>query len=67
MKTFRSLRPPAVFVLSALFALSAQAAEVAPADAGRAAKAWVERGYAMGKLPAGRAVSGCPRSPTRTA
>jgi hypothetical protein len=33
------------------------AAGVSPDDAARAAKAWADRGYAMGKLPAGRAVS----------
>ncbi|MBQ6103399.1 MAG: C10 family peptidase [Kiritimatiellae bacterium] len=34
------------------------AAEVSPKDAARAAKAWVDRGYAMGKLPAGLTVAG---------
>ena len=33
------------------------ASEVSPDLAARAAKAWVDRGYAMGKLPAGRTVS----------
>lgn len=33
------------------------ASEVTTDDAARAAKAWVDRGYAMGKLPAGREVS----------
>ena len=33
------------------------ASEVSTDDAARAAKAWVERGYAMGKLPAGREIA----------
>ena len=34
------------------------AAEVSTDSAARAAKAWVDRGYAMGELPAGRDVAG---------
>ena len=41
-----------------LFPVLANAAEVSVADAATAARAWVDRGYAMGKLPAGRTVAG---------
>ncbi len=45
--------------LAILFASSALfAAEISSDDAARAARAWVDRGYAMGKLPAGRTVAG---------
>ncbi len=37
---------------------AALGAEISTADASRAAKAWVDRGYAMGKLAAGCAVAG---------
>ena len=40
-----------------LLPLAASASDVSPNDAARAATAWVDRGYAMGKLPAGRTVS----------
>ena len=43
-------------ILVAPFALCA--AEISSADAARAARAWVDRGYAMGKLPSGRTVAG---------
>ena len=43
---------PCFLLPAALFA-----AEVSTDDAARAAAAWVDRGYAMGKLPAGRAVA----------
>ena len=58
MNARRTLRP--LFAASALLALlasTAPAAEVSPNDAARAARAWVDRGYAMGELPAGRAVA----------
>ena len=42
-----------LFASSALFA-----AEISSDDAARAARAWVDRGYAMGKLPSGRTVAG---------
>ena len=47
-------------LLSLLLLLPASllAAEVSSKDAARAAKAWVDRGYAMGKLPAGREIAG---------
>ncbi|MBQ6103478.1 MAG: C10 family peptidase [Kiritimatiellae bacterium] len=48
MKRFLSL----LLLPAALFA-----AEVSTDDAARAAKAWVDRGYAMGRLPAGREVA----------
>ena len=38
--------------------LALQAAEVSVDDAATAARAWVDRGYAMGKLPAGRTIAG---------
>ena len=41
-----------------LFPVLANAAEVSVEDAATAARAWVDRGYAMGKLPAGRTVAG---------
>ncbi|MBQ3810792.1 MAG: C10 family peptidase [Kiritimatiellae bacterium] len=41
-----------------LFPVLANAAEVSVEDAANAARAWVDRGYAMGKLPAGRTVDG---------
>ena len=45
--------------LAILFASSALfAAEISSDDAARAARAWVDRGYAMGKLPPGRTVAG---------
>ena len=46
----------AVAILLASSALFA--AEISSDDAARAARAWVDRGYAMGKLPAGRTVAG---------
>ena len=42
-----------LFASSALFA-----AEISSDDAARAARAWVDRGYAMGRLPADRTVAG---------
>ena len=42
-----------LFASSALFA-----AEISSDDAARAARAWVDRGYAMGKFSAGRTVAG---------
>lgn len=45
-------------LLAALAPLFLPAAEVSSADAARAASAWVDRGYAMGKIPAGRTVAG---------
>lgn len=57
MKHFRPLRPFSLAAVLVLASVPLFAAEVAPADAGRAAKAWVDRGYAMGKLPAGRTVA----------
>ena len=54
----RLLRPLFASALLALLASPAPAAEVSAKDAARAASAWVDRGYAMGKLPAGRAVAG---------
>ena len=47
-------------LLSLLLLLPASllAAEVSSKDAARAAKAWADRGYAMGKLPAGREIVG---------
>lgn len=59
MKQSRS----AAFLSAALAFLSvflpaARGAEVSSADAARAASAWVARGFAMGRLPAGRAVAG---------
>lgn len=53
----RMLRPLSAFALLALLAELAPASEVSTDDAARAAKAWVDRGYAMGKLPVGRTVS----------
>ena len=53
----RFCRPLSVLVLLALLAAPAWASEVSSDDAARAATAWVDRGYAMGKLPAGRTVS----------
>ena len=55
-----SFRLHSVTVLAALLVGSAPlfAAEVSSTDAARAAMAWVDRGYAMGKLPAGRTVAG---------
>ena len=58
MNTNRTIRPLFASVLLALLAGPAQAAEVSAADAARAASAWVDRGYAMGRLPAGREVAG---------
>ena len=55
-RTFHSLFASALLAL--LAAPSVPAAEVSASDAARAARAWVDRGYAMGKLPAGRAVAG---------
>ncbi len=46
-----------LFPLLALVSAVAFAAEVSPDDAARAATAWVGRGYAMGRLPAGRTVT----------
>ena len=46
----------AVAILLASSALFA--AEISSDDAARAARAWVDRGYAMGKLSAGRTVAG---------
>ena len=43
-----------VFSLLFLLPLALQAAEVSVDDAATAARAWVDRGYAMGKLPAGQ-------------
>jgi hypothetical protein len=51
----KRLLPLLLFVL---YAASAPAAEVSAKDAARAASAWVDRGYAMGRLPAGRTVAG---------
>ena len=53
----RMLRPLPALALLALLAELAPASEVSTDDAARAAKAWVDRGYAMGKLPVGRTVS----------
>ncbi|MBQ6103479.1 MAG: Spi family protease inhibitor, partial [Kiritimatiellae bacterium] len=47
-----------ILPLFALLPSALLAAEVSPNAAARAAKAWVDRGYAMGKLPAGRTVAG---------
>ena len=58
MNARRILRPPFASVLLALLAAPAFGAEVSTDDAARAARAWVDRGYAMGKLPAGRTVAG---------
>ena len=55
---FRFRRLAATAVLLPLFAVSSPAAEVSSDLAARAAKAWVDRGYAMGKLPAGREIAG---------
>ncbi len=58
MDTFpRFRRLAAIAALLPFLADPAQAAEVSSDLAARAAKAWVDRGYAMGKLPAGRTVS----------
>ncbi len=46
------------FAILLLLPLALQAAEVSVEDAATAARAWVDRGYAMGKLPAGRTVAG---------
>jgi hypothetical protein len=54
------LRGAAIVSLSLLSSV-ASAADVSPADAGRAAQAWVDRGYALGKLPPGIAVAGVER------
>lgn len=53
----RFRRLAAIAALLPFLADPAPAAEVSPDLAARAAKAWVDRGYAMGKLPAGRTVS----------
>lgn len=47
-------------ILSAilLLPLAASAAEISANDAARAASAWVDRGYALGRLAAGRTVAG---------
>lgn len=46
------------FAILFLLPLALRAAEVSVEDAANAARAWVDRGYAMGKLPAGRTVDG---------
>ena len=52
-----SLRIRLAFAM--FFASSALcAAEISSDDAARAARAWVDRGYAMGKFSAGRTVAG---------
>jgi len=48
----------AAFAAALVISSTLFAAEVSSADAARAAKAWVERGYAMGALATARAVSG---------
>jgi hypothetical protein len=55
-------RPTAFLPAAALAALlvllpATRGADISAAAAARAAKAWVDRGYAMGELPAGRAVA----------
>jgi len=60
MKTkavFRILGPVAL-LLPLLSVPAAFGAGVSVSDAARAAKAWVDRGFAMGKLASGRAVAG---------
>ena len=52
------LRPLLGSALLALLVSPAPADEVSAKDAARAASAWVDRGYAMGRLPAGRTVAG---------
>ena len=58
MNARRMLRPLFASALLSLLAAPATAAEVSTNDAARAASAWVDRGYAMGRLPSGRAVAG---------
>ncbi len=48
----------AAFAAALVISSTLFAAEVSSADAARAAKAWVERGYAMGALATARTVSG---------
>ena len=47
-----------IFLVAFVAPLALAAAEVSRDDAAIAARAWVDRGYAMGKLPAGRTVAG---------
>lgn len=47
-----------IFLVVLVAPLALAAAEVSRDDAAIAARAWVDRGYAMGKLPAGRTVAG---------
>lgn len=47
-----------IFLVVFVAPLALAAAEVSRDDAAIAARAWVDRGYAMGKLPAGRTVAG---------
>lgn len=47
-----------IFLVAFAAPLALAAAEVSRDDAAIAARAWVDRGYAMGKLPAGRTVAG---------
>ena len=58
MNVHRIFRSIFVFTFFATFVSPATAAEISTADAARAASAWVDRGYAMGLLPAGRTVAG---------